>query len=48
MAMVVSASECPHGLALPLVTLADAPADNALAIEQELEEHVLGRGMGWG
>lgn len=45
-ALVLAAEESPHGLALPLVCRADTPADNAFAIEEELEEDVFGLRFG--
>lgn len=41
--MIFSSEESPHGLALPLFCLSNTPADDALAVENELEEDVLYR-----
>lgn len=38
---VFSSEEGPHGLAFPFFCLSNTPADNALAVENKLEEDVL-------
>jgi hypothetical protein len=39
--VIFSSEEGPHGLAFPFLCLSNTPADDALAVEDELEEDVL-------
>jgi hypothetical protein len=41
--MVFSSEKRPHNFTFPLFCLSDTPADDTLAVEDEFEEHVLGR-----